>query len=333
MRIALPIVLVLLALLPLGTTGAQPAQPRSATETAAAAQEAWRAGDYEAFHSMLSPGVQGQIAELHRELLRRIRPQSLKHEEFTGPLFERLALLDPENKLKLSQGERLINLSDAEFLAMASGLLAGSYQLRQQGEAWRMIDFAEGWRTQSLRGAPEEGGKMMLPAARAQFATLAGLRLELEMSRLGTEWRVETFALQGPRHQVSLAAFLKEGAYYDVRWPGIAPKEDRREAGETLLKQALEKALVAYKKRQSKGDAIDAVAKLIEQADQKDAPYSLDRIATDFRRKEPEAVLVASPNTDGDPWLVVGFDWDGDNQHFGEFATEAGLTGALDRLR
>lgn len=333
MRLVLPTVLVLLALLPLGTTGAQQAPAKGAAEAATAAREAWHAGDYEAFYATLSPAVQGQVAELHRELLRRIRPQSLKKEEFAGPLFERLALLDPEDKLKLRQGERLINLSDAEFLAMASGLLAVSYQLRRQDEAWRMIDFAEGWRTQRLRGAPEEGGRMMVPAARAQFATLAGLQLELGMSRLGTDWRVESFALKGARHQVSLAAFLKEGAYYDVRWPEIAPKEDRREAGEALLKQALEKALVAYKKRQSTADAVEAVNKLIEQANTKDAPYSLDRIATNFRRKGPEAILAAAPGVEGDPWLALGFDWDGDNQQFGEVATEAELNRRLDGMR
>jgi len=300
---------------------------------ATAAREAWQAGDYEAFYAMLSPGVQGQIAELHRELRRRVRPQSLKNEEFAGPLFERIVLLDPEDKLKLTQGERLINLRDAEFLAMASGLLAVSYQLRRQSEPWRMIDFAEGWRTQRLRGAPEDDGRMMVAAARAQFATLAGLQLELEMSRLGTDWRVESFALKGPRHQVSLAAFLKEGAYYDVRWPEIAPREDRREAGEALLKQALEKALVAYKKRQSTADAVEAVNKLIKQADTKDAPYSLDRIATNFRRKRPDAVLVAAPGVDGDPWLALVFDWDGDNQQFEEVATEAELNRGLDSMR
>jgi len=323
----------MLALLPLGTTGAQDTRIRSATETAVAAQESWRAGDYEAFYRMLSPSVQGQIAELHREMLRSIRPQSLKNEEFAGPLFERLALLDPEDKLKLSQGERLINLRDPEFLAMASGLLAVSYQLRRQGESWRMIDFAEGWRTQPLRGAPEEGGKMTLPAARAQFATLTGLQLELQMSRLGTDWRVETFALQGALHQVSLAAFLQEGAYYDVRWPGIAPREDRREAGEALLKQALEKALVAYKQRQSKGDAIDAVARLIEQANTKDAPYSLDRIATDFGRKGLVAMLVAKPGIEGDPWLVLLFDWDSDVRQIAELKNEEELNSRLKRRR
>lgn len=333
MRIALPTILVMLALLPLGPSGAQQVPAKGAAEVATAAQEAWRAGDYEAFYATLSPGVQGQIAELHREMLRSIRPQSLKNEEFAGPLFERLALLDPENKLKLSHGERLINLRDAEFLAMASGLLAVSYQLRRQGEAWRMIDFAEGWRTQRLRGAAEEGGMMMVAAARAQFATMAGLQLELEMSRLGTEWRVESFALQGPRHQVSLAAFLKEGAYYDVRWPGVAPREDRREAGEALLKQALEKALVAYKKRQSKGDAIDAVARLIEQADTKDAPYSLDRIATDFGRKGLVAMLVAKPGIEGDPWLILLFDWDSEVRQIAEVKNEEELNSRLKRRR
>jgi len=312
-----------------GLAGAEPEPAADPVQSAQAAFDAWRAGDYEKFHGMLASDVKGEIGLLNLEMRKELGRMDLSDREVANPLMERLALMDPEGVLRLTAPERLKMLSDAEFFGLASGLLAVSKQLRLHPEdRWAMVEFLRGLRP-PVHGLHRDS---MVEGSFARFESVALGKLEMWFVRDGGHWRVDLFELSRPGNKVSLTDFLKDGASYDVRWPGVSPQEDRLQEGETLLMDVYRKCRASYLGRRSEGDAVERFESLKKEGKLDGGSYTVTDIHTGLARNAARGALVAKPKTDGDAWLMLLIEWDTGQVKFLDQETEDSIKERLDKM-
>lgn len=314
--------LLLLGVLTLGAPGtAQEAatKPADGHDAAQQAFDTWHAGDYAKFHGMLSTETQGKISLLNLDMRRRLKRMNLANAEAAAAMLGRLALLDPESKLELTSVGKLSSLDDAEFFALASGLLAVSYQLRKQAkDRWAMVEYLEGVKEPDRKSA----APMIAVGALANFESVARLNFEFTLVRENSSFRVDDFELRGLRHTVRLGRFLRDGASYDVRWPGVSPAEDRLDEGKALVVEFLSVGRDAYNKNRADSEAIEKMNEFGKSSESEGKSYELSKVRTGFGRNSTGVTIILAPKHEGDPWLLAVSTWETTYQQISEHPSE-----------
>lgn len=328
---AMCLCLLLLGVLTLGAPGTAQetaARPADGHDAAQQAFDTWYAGDYAKFHGMLSTETQGKVSLLNLDMRRRLERMNLSNAQAAASMLERLALLDPESKLELTSVGKLSSLGDAEFFALASGLLAVSYQLRKQAnDRWAMVEYLQGVKEPDRKSA----APIIAVGALANFESVARLKFDFTLVREDSSFRVDDFELRGPRHTVGLARFLRDGASYDVRWPGVSPAEDRLDEGKALLVKFLSVGRDAYSKNRADSEAIEKMNEFGKSSESEGSSYELTKVRTGFGLNSTGVAIILAPKHEGDPWLLAVSTWETEYQQDSEHLSEEAALETLEK--
>jgi hypothetical protein len=278
---------------------------------ATAAHTAMCGGDYEAIWKSLTVAGQAQVTKQRERMGKLLKGMDLDEPVIRTAFVVGFEQLDPSSVLGLKAPEDLLKLTDAQFLGLASGLLAVSHEITESvDDTWFVTNQYTGM------CAPEAGDELMVVRWRGVvvFESVAGWSVSLEFAPAGAGWNLADFTIRYGDFAIVLGEFLLDGATYDVPLEALLP-----EMHAYLLEARI--LILSYVLGQEERPATLRAAGAKKRHLSQHGYVIRDKIYA----SESTAGIAADPEHERDPWVLFTFPWAGGKGEYHEFKTQADL--------
>jgi hypothetical protein len=267
-------------------------------------------GDYEAVWKALGPEQQAAVTRQRENMVKHFGLAQVNNPELIAAYRDGFGQLDPAGTLGLNEPADLHKLNDAQFFALACGLIAISHEMaKAANDEWFMTERATGVRTDGSRKRLE-----LRPAGAVIFESVAGWCIEINFEPVASAWKPTDFVVQYDSFEVTFSEFLQRGAQYDVPLEQLLPP----------LHAFMLRVRLAVRDQTIDEDGERPLTLRQLGADEDDRRIHDYVLRDKIYASETHAGIAADPDGEG-PWVLFTFPWAGGKGEYLEFATEAAL--------